>query len=247
MPGVGTFARIPDLSLPVTNTNVWIDELKFDGRGLVPVVAQEIDTGEVLMLAYANRDALTRTVESGTAHYWSRSRAALWRKGESSGHVQVVEEVRADCDGDSVLYRVRQTGPACHTQERSCFHRAVSEGELAPAAEMGHILARLERIIAERDAARPAGSYTTYLFEKGIDKILKKVGEETTETVIAAKNSDPVELRCESSDLLFHLLVLFRTSSLPLTDIWSELESRFGGAPRDAQRSHTDTRDLRNT
>ncbi|CAN5865939.1 bifunctional phosphoribosyl-AMP cyclohydrolase/phosphoribosyl-ATP diphosphatase HisIE [soil metagenome] len=226
---------------------MWIDELKFDGRGLVPVVAQEIDTGEVLMLAYANHDALTRTVESGAAHYWSRSRAAIWRKGESSGHVQIVEEVRVDCDGDSVLYRVRQTGPACHTGERSCFHRANTGGDLASAAEMGHILARLERIIATRDVARPEGSYTTYLFEQGIDKILKKVGEETTETVIAAKNSDPVELRNESADLLFHLLVLFRASSLPLRDVWSQLEARFGSAPRDVPASQTDTRDLRNT
>lgn len=210
----------------------WIDQLKFDESGLLPVVAQEADSGEVLMVAFADREALQRTVQTGRAHYWSRSRGALWQKGETSGHVQDVVEVRVDCDGDSVLYRVRQTGPACHTLERSCFHRAVADGGLRPAADAGHILARLDGIVAEREEQRPEGSYTTYLFEKGIDKILKKVGEEATEVVIAAKNQQNAELRAELADLVFHLLVLLRARGLPLPDVWAELESRFGGASR---------------
>lgn len=121
----------------------WIDQLKFDERGLVAVVAQEAGTGEVLMLAWADREALTKTVETGRAHYWSRSRGALWQKGETSGHVQEVREVRVDCDGDAVLYRVAQTGPACHTGEGSCFHRRVEEGGLAHAGGTGPLVSRL--------------------------------------------------------------------------------------------------------
>src|SRR5687768_9166186 len=135
----------------------WLDELRFDSAGLVPVVTQERGTGEVLMLAYANREALQRTVETGEAHYFSRSRSSLWRKGETSGNVQQVDEVRLDCDGDSVLYRVRQTGPACHTLERTCFHRAVEGAGLVPAGHAGDMLARLEEIVRERDETRPEG------------------------------------------------------------------------------------------
>jgi phosphoribosyl-ATP pyrophosphohydrolase/phosphoribosyl-AMP cyclohydrolase len=210
----------------------WLDELRFDSAGLVPVVAQDAITGEVLMVAYANRDALRHTLDTGLAHYYSRSRASLWQKGETSGHIQRVEEVRIDCDGDSVLYRVRQTGPACHTLERSCFFRAVEESILVPAGAGGHILARLEEIVRGREETRPEGSYTSYLFEKGVDKILKKLGEETTEVVIAAKNEEAGELRGEVADLLFHLLVLLRARGLPLDEVWSELESRFGKLSR---------------
>jgi phosphoribosyl-ATP pyrophosphohydrolase/phosphoribosyl-AMP cyclohydrolase len=222
----------------------WLDEVKFDARGLVPVVAQESRTGEVLMVAYANREALERTDASGRAHYWSRSRGEIWEKGATSGHIQEVDEIRADCDGDAVLYRVRQTGPACHTLARSCFFRAVEGGELAEAAEGGHILSRLESIIRRRDEERPEGSYTTYLFEKGLDKVLKKVGEETTEVIVAAKNEELAELRSESADLLFHLLVLLRVRGLPLDELWAELEGRFGGptripAPRATDHPHS--------
>lgn len=210
----------------------WIDQLDFDSRGLIPVVAQEALTGEVLMLAYANREALERTLETGRAHYWSRSRQQLWQKGESSGHVQEVQEVRADCDGDAVLYRVRQSGVACHTGAGSCFHQRVEKDALAPADPAGHVLTRIAAVVRERDEQRPPDSYTTYLFEKGLDKILKKLGEETTETVIAAKNADPRELRAEAADLLYHLLVLLRASGVPPEEVWSELEARFGAAPR---------------
>lgn len=210
----------------------WLDEVKFDEAGLVPVVAQEASTGEVLMLAYANREALERTAASGRAHYWSRSRGEIWRKGDTSGHTQDVSEIRVDCDGDALLYRVRQQGAACHTGEHACFFRRVVEDALETASPGGHILGRVDAVIARRAEERPEGSYTTYLFEKGLDKILKKLGEETTEVVVAAKNEAPAELRAESADLLFHLLVLLRVRGLPLEEVWAELESRFGVAPR---------------
>lgn len=210
----------------------WLDELRFDSAGLIPVVAQERASGEVLMLAYANREALQRTLQSGLAHYYSRSRASLWQKGETSGNVQQVDEVRLDCDGDAVLYLVRQKGPACHTLERSCFFRSADARELVPAGHGGDMLSRLEQIVRERDESRPEGSYTTYLLETGPDKILKKVGEEATEVVIAAKNEENAQLSSEVADLLFHLVVLLRTQGLPLAEIWKELEGRFGKASR---------------
>ena len=201
----------------------WIEQVKFDGAGLVPVVAQEADTGEVLMLAYADREALERTAETREAHYHSRSRAELWRKGGTSGNTQAVVDIRVDCDGDAVLYRVRQTGPACHTGARSCF---------AQDGDPRHILARVEAIVRDRFENRAEGAYTTYLFEQGVDKILKKIGEESTEVVIAAKNTGTAELRAETADLLFHLLVLLRARGLPLSEIWDELDARFSAAGR---------------
>jgi phosphoribosyl-ATP pyrophosphohydrolase/phosphoribosyl-AMP cyclohydrolase len=209
------------------------DQIAFDDRGLVPVVAQDARTGEVLMLAWANAEALRLTRETGRAHYWSRSRGSLWAKGETSGHVQEVVDVRIDCDADAVLYRVRQTGPACHTGERSCFHRVVNGDGFGEADDPRPMLARLDEIIAERERTRPEGSYTTYLFGQGVDKVLKKVGEETAETIIAAKNGDNAELTAESADLLFHLMVLWRTRGLDAGDVWAELERRFGRAPRE--------------
>jgi phosphoribosyl-AMP cyclohydrolase / phosphoribosyl-ATP pyrophosphohydrolase len=213
---------------------VWIEQIRFDDRGLVPVVAQDATTGDVLMLAYADREALLATRDTGLAHYFSRSRGSLWRKGETSGNVQHVREIRIDCDADAVLYRVAQTGPACHTGAASCFFRT-SGGEEDPdaAQEPAHVLDRLASVVAERAVSRPAGSYTTYLFEQGLDKILKKLGEETTETVIAAKNGDPDEMVAESADLLFHLLVMLRDRDIPLRRIWDEVERRWGAAPRE--------------
>lgn len=206
-----------------------MERVKFDERGLVPVVAQEADTGEVLMLAYANRDALARTAETGVAHYFSRSREELWRKGASSGNVQSVVDVRLDCDGDAVLYRVRQSGAACHTGARSCFAEKLEDSTWGAAPDARHILDRIEQVVRERDEQRPAGAYSTYLFDRGVDKILKKVGEETTEVVIAAKNADAAELRAETADLFFHLLVLLRARGLPLNEVWAELSARFSG------------------
>lgn len=210
----------------------WIGELKFDSQGLVPVVAQETATGEVLMVAFANREALERTAATGQAHYWSRSRSELWLKGATSGHTQAVEEIRVDCDGDAVLYRVRQTGPACHTLATSCFFRRAEEGQLSDAGPSGHVLSRVEAIVAQRDETRPEGSYSTYLFTKGLDKVLKKVGEEASEVIIAAKNDAGPELASETADLLFHLLVALRIRGVPMADVWGEMESRFGASSR---------------
>jgi phosphoribosyl-AMP cyclohydrolase / phosphoribosyl-ATP pyrophosphohydrolase len=210
----------------------WIDQIRFDKEGLVPVVAQEATTGELLMLAYANREALEATVSSGRAHYWSRSRGELWRKGDTSGHTQEVVEVRVDCDGDAVLFRVEQLGPACHTQAATCFFRRVEEDGLVESESTATIMSRLEGIVRERAASAEEGSYTGYLLREGLDKILKKVGEESTEVVIAAKNGDLEELRSEVADLLFHLTVLLHERNLPQEAVWKELAGRFGRAPR---------------
>lgn len=219
-------------SSTISTDSGWLEELSFDAQGLLPVVAQDVLSGEVLMLAYANREALTQTATTGRAHYWSRSRQEIWRKGDTSGHVQKVHEIRVDCDGDAVIYLVHQTGAACHTGEASCFYRRLEGESIAPAAAGAHILSRVAGIVAERAVERPEGSYTTYLLEKGLDKILKKVGEEATEVVIAAKNADNAELRAELADLLFHLLVLTQERELPLDEVWEELDSRFGTASR---------------
>lgn len=210
----------------------WLDQVEFDANGLVPVAAQEAVTGEFLMLAYANRQALEETVRTGRAHYWSRSRGELWEKGATSGHTQELVEVRLDCDGDTVLYRVRQTGPACHTGERSCFYRVVADEGLTEAALPANILDQVDRVIAGRRETPEEGSYTSYLIEQGLDKILKKVGEEATEVVIAAKNTGMDELRSESADLVYHLLVLLQERGVPLADLLAELDGRFGRAPR---------------
>lgn len=211
----------------------WIQHVTFGADGLLPVVAQAAESGEVLMLAHANREALESTIRTGQAHYWSRSRQEIWRKGATSGHTQEVVEVRPDCDGDAVLYRVRQTGPACHTGQRSCFHRTVRDDSLRLSdGSPGDMLHRLEEVVGARDEGRPEGSYTTYLLEQGLDKILKKLGEEATEVVIAAKNGDAADLTAEAGDLLYHLLVLLRVREVPLAGVREELGRRFGGASR---------------
>ena len=228
-----------------TNPQEWLDALRFDDRGLVPVVAQDAVTGEILMLAYANREALERTGSSGRAHYWSRSRQEIWRKGDTSGHEQHVREIQLDCDADAVVYQVTQVGAACHTGEATCFHRRVTEGGgLEAGASAAHILSRVDQVVEGRIRDRPEGSYTTYLLDKGVDKILKKIGEEATEVVVAAKNANDAELTGEVSDLLFHLLVLLRERDLPLEAVWSELERRFGGpsrlpSPRSTTHTHS--------
>ncbi len=189
--------------------------MRFGDDGLVPVVAQSALAGEVLMVGYADREALERTRATGQAHYHSRSRSALWRKGETSGHTQAVAEVRVDCDGDAVLYVVRQRGPACHTGAPTCFG--------APA---GGTLARLAGTVAERARTRPAGSYTAQLLDAGVAKIAQKVGEEAVETVVAATAEDDARLASEAADLLYHLVVLLEAKQLPLDRVLEELERR---------------------
>lgn len=211
--------------------NKWLDAVRFGADGLVPVVAQECRSGEVLMVAYANREALERTAATGQAHYYSRSRAALWRKGESSGHGQSVREIRLDCDGDAVLYRVAQTGPACHTGTRTCFSTLVGPGGVpTPAEDPGpHPLARLAATIRQRAEARPAESYTVRLLDRGIPAVSQKVGEEAVEVVVAATSEGPERLASEAADLLYHLLVLLQARGVPLDAVWGELEQRGKG------------------
>ncbi|MDU2240093.1 MAG: bifunctional phosphoribosyl-AMP cyclohydrolase/phosphoribosyl-ATP diphosphatase HisIE [Paenibacillus sp.] len=210
--------------------------VKWDASGLLPAIVQEAGSKEVLMLAYMNRESLRKSVETGLTWFWSRSRAELWNKGATSGNTQRITALKYDCDGDTLLVEVIANGPACHTGEPTCFYRtaAASEGTGSGGAdERFKVLAELEQLIAERYAERPEGAYTTYLFEKGIDKILKKVGEETAESIIAAKNGDNDELRYEVSDLIYHLLVLLRERNLPLDEIMQELERRHERPRRD--------------
>lgn len=215
-----------------------LSEIRWDERGLVTAVVQDAANKDVLMVAHMNRESLTRTLASGTTWFWSRSRGELWNKGATSGHFQRVKWLRYDCDADALLVGVEQTGAACHTGKRSCFYReldlaegtsaAVNTGDDggAAAADPANFLHVLEALIAERQRERPEGAYTTYLFEKGIDKILKKVGEEAAEVIIGAKNRNLDELRYESADLIFHLMVLWRESGLSLDDVLRELSGR---------------------
>ena len=206
----------------------WLSEVRFGADGLVPVIAQESRSGNVLMVAYANREALERTATTGQAHYYSRSRNGLWRKGEASGHVQSVREIRLDCDADAVLYRVEQTGPACHTGTATCFARAVGPDGLPLAEEDpgGHLLTRLATVVADRARQRPEGSYTVRLLDKGIPGISQKVGEEAVEVVVAANTEDDERLASEAADLLYHLLVLLQARGVPLDAVWRQLEQR---------------------
>ena len=206
----------------------WLEGVRFGADGLVPVVAQDQRNGNVLMLAWATREALEKTAATGEAHYWSRSRKALWRKGATSGHTQQVVEIRLDCDGDTVLYRVNQQGPACHTGQPTCFSTVVTrDGSVTAEAETGgHLLTRLAATIARRAAERPANSYTVKLLDKGIAKVSQKVGEEAVEVVVAANAEDAGRLASETADLLYHLLVLLEARRVPLDDVLRVLESR---------------------
>ena len=206
----------------------WLERVRFSPEGLVPVVAQDRQSGNLLMLGWANRDALSRTLESGQAHYYSRSRQTLWRKGESSGHTQQVVEIRLDCDADTVLYRVDQQGPACHTGTPTCFSTVVRpDGSTAEGADPGgHLLTRLATRIAARAVERPQGSYTVILLDHGVAKVSQKVGEEAVEVVVAANAEDATRLASESADLLYHLLVLLQVRGVALADVLQALEAR---------------------
>jgi phosphoribosyl-AMP cyclohydrolase / phosphoribosyl-ATP pyrophosphohydrolase len=194
------------------------ENIAFTADGLVPVVVQDRVSGDVLMVAWANAEALQRTAETGLAHFWSRSRGVLWKKGETSGHLLHVRAARLDCDRDTLLLLVDADGPACHEGTRTCF----GEDGLTAAG----ILPALERVIADRARARPEGSYTTRLLEKGLDHSLKKVGEEATEVVLAGKGESDRRLAEESADLLFHLLVVLAQRRVPLGDVLAVLQER---------------------
>jgi phosphoribosyl-ATP pyrophosphohydrolase/phosphoribosyl-AMP cyclohydrolase len=258
-----------------------LEMVKYNADGLIPAITQDIRTDEVLMLAYMNEASLRKTIDTGLAHYYSRSRRKLWLKGETSGHYQKVRSISVDCDGDTLLLKVEQTGAACHTGHRSCFftrleadalkagadmvpdahdggdartdtgacgpdHRdaaavtdstAVSAGSSGYTADSGEndsvsgtagpeVLAEVFGVICDRLKHPKEGSYTNYLFTKGLDKILKKVGEETSEVIIAAKNGDAGEISAEIADLFYHIMVLLAQRGMTLNNIYEELKKR---------------------
>ncbi|MHB1151975.1 MAG: bifunctional phosphoribosyl-AMP cyclohydrolase/phosphoribosyl-ATP diphosphatase HisIE [Eubacteriales bacterium] len=190
---------------------------------LIPAVIQDANTKSVLMLAYMNETSLRKTIESGTTWFFSRSRQCLWNKGANSGNLQYVKSIQYDCDDDTLLIKVTQVGVACHTGEYSCFHnKLLGEADVADTS----VLNDLYKAVADRKTNPQEGSYTCYLFDKGIDKILKKVGEECSETIIAAKNNDNEQLTLEISDLLYHLIVLMNERNLPFDEVLAELDLR---------------------
>lgn len=219
-----------------------IQDVKFDDEGLIPAVVQDARTRRVLTLAFMNAESLRKTLETRETWFWSRSRSSLWHKGETSGNTQRVVDVLLDCDGDALTVLVVPNGPACHTGAESCFHNEIQDAgpfepapfeagpfEASPAAapaDLAEVLDSLYALVASRKRERPEGSYSTYLFDQGLDKILKKVGEEAAETIIAAKNDDRDALVKESSDLLYHLVVLLVERGLSLKEVSDELVSR---------------------
>lgn len=229
------------------SVEILIQNLKFDEQGLIPAVVQHSRTNEILTLAYMNEESLTRTLQTGQTWFWSRSRKELWHKGGTSGNFQNVVDIRLDCDGDALVVMVDPEGPACHLGEDTCFHRPLQENEYQhlqksislvnqSSLELGILLDELYRLIEERKKKRPEGSYTTYLFNAGLDKILKKVGEESAETIIAAKNHSTQQMASEISDLLYHLLVLMSERGVHLEDIFNELKQR---ASKATERKYT--------
>ena len=206
--------------------NIDIGEIKFDERGLVPAIAQEAATGEVLMLAYMNREALDKTLSTGRAHYWSRSRESLWLKGETSGHFQLVSAVYYDCDADTLLIKISQTGVACHTGARSCFFRRLDDG--GPLKAGPEVVGSLFEVLKERKGADPATSYVASLYSKGRAGILEKVVEESGEFVEAAETGKRKEIVHEFADLLFHGLVLLGNEDIEVDELFEELSRRAG-------------------
>jgi phosphoribosyl-AMP cyclohydrolase / phosphoribosyl-ATP pyrophosphohydrolase len=226
--------------------NELLNELKFDDRGLIPVVTQDCRTDEVLMVAYMNKEALNKTVETGKVHYWSRSRNKLWLKGETSGHFQQVRSISIDCDGDSLLVKAEQKGAACHTGHHTCFFRkldaevqinensSINEEVIAQTKDvvgnsdedLSNVIEEVFKVVLDRKNNPKEGSYTNYLFDKGLDKILKKVGEEASEVIIASKNMNNKDIKAEIADLFYHTFVLMVERGMNLDDIYSELKGR---------------------
>ncbi len=199
-----------------------ISELKFDDRGLIPAIVVDAGSKKVLTLAYMSRESLEISMKEGRTCFWSRSRQELWRKGETSGNVQHIVDITADCDRDALVVRVNKEGPACHLGTDSCFNDQVFAGEAPEPFSVKGLYALLEG----RKADLPEGSYTTYLFQKGIDNILKKVGEECTEVIIAGKAGDRRETVYEIGDLMYHVMVLMVELGIPVDDVLAELASR---------------------
>ena len=199
-----------------------IDALKFDERGLIPAIVVDTQTKRVLTLAYMNRESLQISMEKGLTCFYSRSRQKLWLKGETSGNFQHIVSITADCDRDALVVEVRKDGPACHLGTDSCFETPLYEGEETPAFAYEDLMAMLRG----RKETPKEGSYTTYLFEKGVDKMLKKVGEEITEVIIAAKDGDRPNTIYEIGDLMYHVMVLMVEMGISLEDIYREMASR---------------------
>ena len=210
-----------------------IERIKFDANGLVPAIVQDAATGTVLMLAYMNRQSLEKTLETGTTWFYSRSRQELWNKGATSGHVQTVKEMFYDCDGDTLLVKVEQTGAACHEGTYSCFSRRFGEAESTlterPKLAATEVLTELFAVLEDRRKNPQEGSYTSSLFAKGEDRILKKIGEEAAETIIAAKNHSQGEVIYEMADLWYHCLVLLAAHNIDFAALIEELGKRRSG------------------
>jgi phosphoribosyl-ATP pyrophosphohydrolase/phosphoribosyl-AMP cyclohydrolase len=219
-----------------------LDGVAFDAQGLVPVIAQEAATGQVRMVAWANREALAQTLATKQAHFWSRSRAKLWRKGEESGHTLAVREVRIDCDGDVVLYTVDPTGPSCHTGATSCFFRAHADNggitnDDGPPDPPAVIIARVAEVIRKRRAERPDNSYVVSLLDRGFEKINEKIAEEARELIEALPAGDAAHAAHEAADLLFHVLVGLEAAGVPVEQVFGELSRRFGVSGLDEKAS----------
>ncbi|SJZ31032.1 bifunctional phosphoribosyl-AMP cyclohydrolase/phosphoribosyl-ATP diphosphatase HisIE [Selenihalanaerobacter shriftii] len=235
----------------------YLADLEFNEDGLLPAIVQDVDNDQVLMMAYMNEEALNKTITTGYTWFWSRSRQKLWKKGETSGHHQQVEEISTDCDGDTLLIKAKQTGGACHNGYYSCFYRslndeaefevidekvfkpeqvyenqdeteAVEKNELVDQGKLPQILQEIYQVVLDRKQNPVEDSYTCYLFDEGLDKILKKIGEEAAEVIIASKNEETDEIIYEISDLVYHLLVLLNYHQISLNQIYDELADRFG-------------------
>ncbi len=213
------------LSVSLLESSIPFDQFKCNDEGLIPVITQDYITGKVLMLAYMNKSAYNETVRSKRMTYYSRSRKCLWKKGETSGHYQYVKSLDIDCDKDTILAKVHQIGPACHTGSESCFFTNLISTEYDD-TNPGTILDEIMATVCDRKEHPKEGSYTNYLFDKGIDKILKKVGEEAAEIIIAAKNPDTSELKYEISDFLYHMIVLMAEKGVTWEEVSKELAKR---------------------
>ncbi|MCG3777878.1 MAG: Phosphoribosyl-AMP cyclohydrolase [Nitrospira sp.] len=205
-----------------------IGKLTFDGQGLIPAIVQDWRDGTVLMVAFMNQEALQKTIETKSVHFWSRSRKALWEKGETSGHTLQLKDLFFDCDGDALLVKVEPVGPTCHTGERSCFFSRLDSPETKTSESWGGILERLYQMIQERKRQPSTESYTSKLLEGGVDRILKKVVEEAGEVAIAGKGGKQEEIVYETADLLFHTLVALGYYGITPQEIYQELATRFG-------------------
>ncbi|MFC2947871.1 bifunctional phosphoribosyl-AMP cyclohydrolase/phosphoribosyl-ATP diphosphatase HisIE [Virgibacillus sediminis] len=199
-----------------------LDNLSFDEKGLIPAIVQDANSGKVLTLAYMNESSLLKTIETKETWFYSRKRQELWNKGATSGNTQTVKQISYDCDGDALLVQVAPKGPACHTGEETCFHKSLQKEEEV----VQDVVYQVAGKIKERKENPVEGAYTTYLFNEGIDKILKKVGEETSEVIIGAKNDDKQEITWEIADLTYHTLVLMELTGVTIEDIKQELQKR---------------------